>query len=56
MVGSTLFSQPNSKIKRLRIRKQLNGILKKLVKDQMQTIFKGSKHGKRSCQRNNNQN
>jgi hypothetical protein len=51
MVDSTLFSQSNSKIKRLRIRKQLNGFLKKLVKDEIQTIFKRSKHGKRPCQK-----
>ena len=36
----TLFSQANIKVKLLRIRKQLNGILKKLLKNEIQTILK----------------
>ncbi len=36
----TLFSQANIKVKLLRIRKQLNGILGKLLKDEIQSILK----------------
>lgn len=36
----TLLSQSNIKVKLLRIRKQLNGILQKLLKNEIQTVIK----------------